>query len=176
MSASKRDTVCELDIRGVTDHLSTATNDIPTIIKVNYMCPKACGNRIECSCTDSTDMIPTPSGPVPERKCSWARDYSADKLAEFCDEEIEPYFARACAITCKNPRCVEHDSTYSIELFGNVVSTTCRQILDSRQFSALGKDEEYVKIMCGAKDYRKMLFTYELCPVACKDVDVFVPN
>merc|ERR1711957_735231 len=60
MTTSERDTVCELDIRGVTAQLSTSTNDIPAIIKMNYMCPKACGNRLECFCTDSTDMIPTP--------------------------------------------------------------------------------------------------------------------
>merc|ERR1711957_1152954 len=113
MTTSEGDTVCELDIRGVTAQLSTSTNDIPAIIKVNYMCPKACGNRLECFCTDSTDMIPTPNRANVERQCHWAENWSADKLAEFCDESIEPYFARACAVTCKNPRCVEHDSTYS---------------------------------------------------------------
>merc|ERR1711957_57502 len=171
MTTSERDTVCELDIRGVTAQLSTSTNDIPAIIKVNYMCPKACGNRTECFCTDSTDMIPTPNRANVERQCHWAENWSADKLAEFCDESIEPYFARACAVTCKNPRCVEHDSTYSLELFGNVVSTTCRQIYEYSQFGPLGKGEEYVRLMCGAKDYGKMLFTHELCPMACKDVD-----
>jgi len=175
MSTRKRDTVCELDIRGVTDHLSLPKyNDIPAIIKVNYMCPKACGNRIECFCTDSTDMIRTLNRSNKERQCSWARYWSADKLAEFCDKSIEPYFARACAITCKNPRCAEHDSTYSLELFGNVVSTTCRQISEYSQSEPLGKDEEYVRLMCGAMDYGKALFTHELCPVACKDVDVSV--
>merc|ERR1740139_1394715 len=175
MTTSERDTVCELDIRGVTSHLSEPTNDIPAIIKVNYMCPKACGNRTECFCTDSTDMIPTPNRTYEKRHCSWARGWSTDKLAEFCDESIEPYFARACAITCKNPRCVEHDSTYSLELFGNVVSTTCHQISKFSQIAPLGKDEEYVRLMCGAKDFRKMLFTHELCPMACKDVDLSVP-
>jgi len=167
----KRNTVCELDIRGVTAQLSTSTNDIPAIIKVNYMCPKACGNRLECFCTDSTEMIPTPSRTNVERQCHWARAWSADKLAEFCDESIEPYFARACAITCKNPICDEHDSTYSLELFGNVVSTTCRQIDEYSKWGKLGKGEEYVRLMCGAKDFGKMLFTHELCPIACKDVD-----
>jgi len=172
MTTSERDTVCELDIRGVTSHLSKPTNDIPAIIKVNYMCPKACGNRTECFCTDSTDMVPTPNRANVERQCHWARGWSADKLAGFCDESIEPYFARACAITCKNPRCDEHDSTYSLELFGNVVSTTCRQIYEYSKSGLLGKGEEYVRLMCGAKDYGKMLFTHELCPMACKDVDL----
>jgi len=176
MTTSERDTVCELDIRGVTAQLSKPTNDIPAIIKVNYMCPKACGNRLECFCTDSTDMIPTPNRFHVERQCHWARNWSADKLAEFCDESIEPYFARACAITCKNPRCDEHDSTYSLELFGNVVSTTCRQIDEFSKSGLLGKGEEYVRLMCGAKDFGKMLFTHELCPVACKDVDFFSSN
>jgi len=171
MTTSERDTVCELDIHGVTAHLSKPTNDIPAIIKVNYMCPKACGNRTECFCTDSQDMIPTPNRNNTERQCFWAENWGAEKLAEFCDESIEPYFARACPITCKNPRCAEHDSTFSIFLFGNVVSTTCRQIDEFSKSALLGKDEEYVKLMCGAKDFVKMLFTHELCPVACKDVE-----
>ena len=52
---------------------------------------------------------------------------------------------------------------------------TCCQISEFRKFSALSKAAEYVRLICGAKDYRKSLFTYELCPVACKDVDVSIP-
>jgi len=166
MNPLKRETVCQLPIQGVTDHLSTLTNGIATIIKVHYMCPKACGVRTECLCTDSMEMVPTPSRNNTERSCFWARNYSTEKLAKFCDERIEPHFARACARTCQHEACAKHDTTYSLLLYGDVISTSCQQIA----FYPQGSD--YINFMCGAMDYRKMLFAYELCPVACAG---FVP-
>eukprot|EP00588_Corethron_pennatum_P015994 CAMPEP_0194302476 /NCGR_PEP_ID=MMETSP0171-20130528/264_1 /TAXON_ID=218684 /ORGANISM="Corethron pennatum, Strain L29A3" /LENGTH=211 /DNA_ID=CAMNT_0039052901 /DNA_START=884 /DNA_END=1515 /DNA_ORIENTATION=- len=170
MEKVKRTSVCEMNIQGVTGHLPNSKNDIPLNINVSYMCPKTCGVRKECLCTDSTGTIETPSRFHPKRECSWARDWSAKKLEDFCDESKEPHFARACAITCGISTCAGHESTHSIYLYGNqtkrAISTSCRQIKNSNS-------TEYMDFMCPQMDYTKNVYTYELCPVTCK---AYIPS
>merc|ERR1740136_335848 len=122
---------------------------------LNRTLPGRCGVRKECLCTDETDWIETPTRVNKQMKCFWARDWSAEKLAEFCDETIEPHFARACAITCGNPTCADHESTHSIHLWGDTISTSCRQISNVNT-------TEYMNYMCPEKDYTKM-YTHMNC-------------
>merc|ERR1719162_933274 len=149
-----RNTVCVAETHAVTPD--------PTYVYI--LCPKACGFRPECFCKDSKGPVNTPGRTQEVRACMDASIYSDTALEFFCDEKLNPEFARSCPVICGNTYCIEEflgsaDSTDTLSIYAGRLATSCSIISAS--------DPLYQEYACGLNEDDLQVPIATLCPKAC---------